>query len=200
MKRPAKLAAIAALLLSLSATSHAELIRYQTILSPEAPGASGTGFATADYDSIAHTLAISALWSGLSGTTSVAHIHCCTAAPNSGTAGVAVTPGTLPGFPTGLTSGSYSIVLDLLAAATYTTGFVNGFAGGVVADAEEALIAGFNAHSAYLNIHTSAFPSGEIRGFLAVPEPAGLTLMLLGLCGLAWTRRRAGLARAGAIA
>ena len=38
-----------------------------------------------------------ASFSGLSGTTTVAHIHCCTASPGTGTIGVAVTPVTLPG-------------------------------------------------------------------------------------------------------
>jgi LPXTG-motif cell wall-anchored protein len=55
-----------------------------------------------------------------------------------------------------------------------------------------ALVAGLFDGRAYLNIHTTAFPNGEIRGFPAVPGPiagAGLpALMALG--GFVWARRR----------
>ena len=187
-----KLAVLGIALFSVATFSQAALIRYQAALGPEAVGATGSGFVTADYDSTAHTLLISANWSGLSGTTTVAHIHCCTAAENAGTIGVAVTPGTLPGFPVGATAGSYiSPVLDLTDASTYTAGFVTNFAGGALANAEAALIAGFDSHRAYFNIHSTAFPGGEIRGFLRVPEPGTLALLGLAIGALALRRRAA---------
>ncbi len=98
------LAACATALLT-AASVQAAVIRYGASLTPEAAGATGSGSVTIDYDTLARTIEISADWSGLSGVTTVAHIHCCTATPDVGTVGVAVTPGTLPSFPTGLSAG-----------------------------------------------------------------------------------------------
>lgn len=183
--------AAAVVMLAVSAAgASAATITFASPLGPEAVGATGSGDVTVTYDDVARTLAISATFSGLSGTTTVAHIHCCTGTPGTGTIGVAVTPGTLPLFPAGVSNGAYSTTLDLTQAGTYTGGFLTA-GGGTPAGAEAALLAGMLAGRAYFNVHSSTFGGGEIRGFLQqVPEPA--SLVLLGLAGVAgaWRRRR----------
>ena len=191
------LAASIALLAAVAPSANAGILRFEATLSPlnETPavgGSSGTGFATLDYDDVAHTLLVNATWSGLTGPTTVAHIHCC-GLPTT-TAAVAVTPGTFPGFPTGLTSGSYtSPLLSLTTATTFTPGFVTTFAGGNLANAEGTLLQSFRDGTAYFNIHSTFAPGGEIRGTVQVPEPGVLSLMGIGMLGLYFARRRFGI-------
>jgi hypothetical protein len=159
-------------------------------MGPEATGATGSGAVTVAYDSVLHTLAIDASFAGLSGNTTVAHIHCCVAVAGAGTAGVAVTPGTLPGFPVGVSSGTYSQVVDLALPGSFTAAFITAN-GGTSASAEAAVVAGMNSGRAYFNVHSSTFPGGEIRAFVtAVPEPSTYALLALGLAAVGFTARR----------
>lgn len=150
----------------------------------------GTGSATVTYDGVAQTLRVEISFSDLVGNTTVAHIHAPTTDPGAGTVGVAVHTGTFPGFPAGVTSGTYDHTLDLTDSAIYTSGFLT-LNGGTAAGAEAGLLAAMLEGKAYVNIHTSFSGSGEIRGFLAlVPEPATYAWVVgLGLCGFGLWRR-----------
>lgn len=155
------------------------------------PNASpGIGFAVLTIDSTANILNImSDTFSGLLGTTTASHIHCCTAIAGIGAAGVATQVPTFSGFPLGVTSGSYSMSFDMTLASTWNPAFITAN-GGTPAGAEAALVAGAAAGEAYLNIHSTVVPGGEIRGFLvAVPEPGTLSLAVAGLAGILFALR-----------
>lgn len=175
----------------MAAPAQAQLTNFQGTFAAEAIGATGSGTLDMVYDPVGHTLNINATWAGLSGNTSNAHIHCCTASPNTGTAGVALAEGgMLPGFPLGIKTGSYIRLIDLNSAGSYGAAFVTA-SGGTAAGAEARLISNLTSGNAYFNIHTSTFGGGEIRAFVTVvPEPETYALMLAGLGLLGWTARR----------
>lgn len=156
-----------------------------------ANGSPGVGFATVIFDIDAHTMQVSANFSGLVGTTTASHIHCCTTLAGAGAAGVATTTPNFPGFALGVSSGAYDHLFDMTLASSYNPAFVNNMGGGSIATAEAVLLQGMLDGKTYFNIHTTAFPGGEIRGFLQqVPEPQSLALVGLGLGALAWAQRR----------
>jgi hypothetical protein len=175
---------------------HADTITYDAPLSgaSESPVAvsPGVGFAIVTINTVAQTIEVNVTFSGLQAGNTATLIHCCTATPGVGNAGVASTTPTLSGFPSGVTAGSYDHVFDLTASSTYNPTFVT--AEGSVANAETALLAGLADGEAYLNIHTTVFPGGEIRGFLlpeaavGAPEPSSLWLFGIGLLALAGAR------------
>jgi hypothetical protein len=187
--------AIAALVMAGAAgAAQASVLSYQAFLDgpSESPAnaSPGTGFATVVYDNIAHTLDIDVTFTGLVGTTTNSHIHGPTAVALTGTAGVATTTPTFAGFPSGVTSGSYSNILDLTLASSYNPSFVTAN-GGTTAGAELALTNAIADGKAYWNIHSSVFAGGEIRGFLLpVPEPASLVLLGCGAVSVVARRRR----------
>jgi hypothetical protein len=186
-----KTAAVAfAAALLFGTTAFAGVITYSGVLGNfESPptGSPGTGFAQVTIDTVAQTMLVNVVFSGLTSGDTAAHIHCCVA--QGGNAGVATTTPTFTGFPPGVTSGTYNHLFDLTLSSSYNPAFVT-LEGNTVAGAEAALLAGLAANQTYLNIHTTNFGGGEIRAFLAAPEPGTFLLAGAVLAGLLIRRRK----------
>ncbi len=192
----------AGLVLSLSGTAaFASPVAYTAMPSGAAeapPNASpGTGQAFVEVDAVTREMRVLVTFSGLTGNVTASHIHCCTAAPGTGIAGVATTTPTFTDFPLGATFGSYDHTFDMTLASSYNAPFVAAN-GGTVAGAFAALLAGLAAGESYFNIHTSVVPGGEIRGFLVagqiptLPEPQTAALLAMGVFTVLAFRRRPG--------
>lgn len=174
--------------LTLFCASEARASLFRTTLAPEAAGATGSGVASLLIDELTNSLKVKVNFSGLSGNTTVAHIHGPTPAPGTGTASVMVTTPTLPSFPVGYPNGTYDYTLDMLSPSTYRPGFITA-SGGTTAGARDAFLASLLDGKAYLNVHTTTFTGGEIRGFFSqAPVPGPLPVLGAG-AALGWSRR-----------
>jgi hypothetical protein len=167
-----------------SGEAQAKLTIYTAVLNGanEVPPntSTGIGSATVKYDDTLHTLQVGVTFSGLVSNTTNAHIHCCTAVANSGTVGVATQTPTFTLFPSGVKAGTYDNTFNLTLASSWNASFITA-KGGTVALAETAFAEGLATGKAYFNLHSTQYPGGEIRGFLApVPEPGEWAMMLLG--------------------
>jgi hypothetical protein len=152
----------------LASPASAVIINFAATLSgaqevPPTPSpATGSAMVTLDTDTNLLSWNITFTAGSLLGTTTASHFH--GPAPAGMNAPVIVNINLTPGFGSPQT-GSFTI-----------------------SDAHEAM---FLADMTYINIHTTAFPGGEIRGqVLQVPEPAAILLFASGLLPALYARRR----------
>ena len=164
--------------------ANATVFAYNVVLNGanEAPmnASPGTGYARVTINDITWTLDVDASFRDLIGLTTAAHIHAATAIPFTGVSRVATEVPSFPHFPTGVTHGAFQEHYDLTLLSSYNPAFANAN-GGTALSAAGALLQAAQTGRAYLNIHTRAFPAGEIRGFLTpVPETSSWALMIAG--------------------
>ncbi|MCB1901155.1 CHRD domain-containing protein [Cognatazoarcus halotolerans] len=179
-----------ALVCMAGSAAHAATVTYFSGFSGSAeasPNASaGSGSLSLAYDEDANTLKVMLDFSGLTGTTTAAHIHCCSGPGVNSAVAVA-----LDGFATGVTAGTYNVLFDLSDPGVYAASFLSA-SGGTAAAAEMALATALASGQTYVNIHTTAFPGGEIRAnpvAMRVPEPGAIALIAIGALALYLTHR-----------
>ena len=153
------------LLLAVAVGVPAATLSYDVMLNGAQAGAAspGTGHAYLVLDDVANTLWVDLSYSGLLAPVANAHIHCCAVAGKN--AGVIIP--FVPPMTTGATSGTFTNLFNISATQ----------------------VSQVESYKAYINIHTSAYPGGEIRGQIT-PEPATFGLLGAALAGVFFLRRR----------
>ncbi len=167
MTRSSRFLLISFALLAALPTAHAQIFRSTLIGANENPPAASpaTGSAIIMLNATTGAMRVNANFTGLTAPTNAAHIHCCV--PPTANAGVITTVPAFVGFPLGVTSGAWDRTYDMTQSSTWNAPFIAAN-GGTPAGAEARLIAGAAVGEAYLNIHSTAFPGGEIRGTLVL--------------------------------
>jgi len=143
----------------------------------------GSGTFTSVFNPTTDILTFTLMWTGLTADVTNAHIHLASTVGGNG--GVLIpffSPGSVetiapapPTLPLG-TSGTLTEAIHITDGTT-------------LSKFEDGLIAG----TLYVNVHTTNFPGGEIRGNLPqviVPEPITFALVGAGLLGLGTVARR----------
>src|SRR5688572_25981982 len=99
--------------------AHGQIYRVSLLGESEIPAVNTPGFGRGiiTLNRNTHEMRVSANFTGLRGTTTASHIHCCTVQPSN--AGVATTVPTFLGFPLGVTSGSWDRIYDMTQSSTW---------------------------------------------------------------------------------
>lgn len=135
-------------------------------------------------DATADTVRRIAPFTGLGGHAAFADIHCCTTLPRIGEAGLTSWPldGLSSGTAPSVSDDDFDMKSVLIEDFIWTLRLSSG---GAPVGAEAGLVAGLNAHTAYLTLHMAAATTGQINTFKLVPEPASIAVLGVGVLGLA---------------